>query len=56
MADATNEELIGQWKNQPAPLLPLLHAFHDRDVAPEGKSLSASNKNFDAVAKVLKAD
>ena len=31
MADATNEELIGQWKNQPAPLLPLLHAFHDRD-------------------------
>ena len=31
MADATNEELIEQWKNQPAPLLPLLHAFHDRD-------------------------
>ncbi|MDP6337784.1 MAG: xylose isomerase, partial [Verrucomicrobiota bacterium] len=32
------------------------YAFHDRDVAPEGKSLSASNKNFDAVAKVLKAE
>lgn len=31
MADATNEELIEQWKNQPAPLLPLLHTFHDRD-------------------------
>jgi len=31
MADATNEELIEQWKNEPAPLLPLLHAFHDRD-------------------------
>ena len=31
MADATNVELIEQWKNQPAPLLPLLHAFHDRD-------------------------
>ena len=31
------------------------YAFHDRDVAPEGKSLAASNKNLDAVAKVLKA-
>ena len=30
------------------------YAFHDRDVAPEGKSLAASNKNLDAVAKVLK--
>jgi xylose isomerase len=29
------------------------YAFHDRDVAPEGKSLSSSNKNLDAVAKVL---
>ena len=32
------------------------YAFHDRDVAPEGKSLAASNKNHDAVAKVLKAE
>ena len=32
------------------------YAFHDRDVAPEGKTLSASNKNLDAVAKVLKAE
>ena len=32
------------------------YAFHDRDVAPEGKSLAASNKNLDAVAKVLKAE
>ena len=32
------------------------YAFHDRDVAPEGKSLAASNKNIDAVAKVLKAE
>ena len=32
------------------------YAFHDRDVAPEGKSLSASNKNLDGVAKVLKAE
>ncbi|MEY2408183.1 MAG: xylose isomerase [Verrucomicrobiota bacterium] len=30
------------------------YAFHDRDVAPEGDSLSESNKNLDAVAKELK--
>jgi xylose isomerase len=30
------------------------YCFHDRDVAPEGRSLSESNKNLDAVAKVLK--
>jgi xylose isomerase len=29
------------------------YAFHDRDVAPEGATLSESNKNLDAVAKVL---
>ncbi|HYH68983.1 MAG TPA: xylose isomerase, partial [Urbifossiella sp.] len=29
------------------------YCFHDRDVAPEGKSLSESNKNLDAVAKKL---
>ena len=32
------------------------YAFHDRDVAPEGASLAESNKNFDAVAKVLKEE
>ena len=32
------------------------YCWHDRDVAPEGKTLSESNKNFDAVAKVLKAE
>ncbi|MFO0819328.1 MAG: xylose isomerase [Pirellulales bacterium] len=32
------------------------YAFHDRDVAPEGKTLSESNKNFDAVVKVLKEE
>ncbi len=32
------------------------YAFHDRDVAPEGKSLAESNKNLDAVVKVLKAE
>ncbi|MGI8966161.1 MAG: xylose isomerase [Limisphaerales bacterium] len=32
------------------------YAFHDRDVAPEGKNLGESNKNLDAVAKVLKEE
>jgi xylose isomerase len=32
------------------------YCWHDRDVAPEGKSLAESNKNLDAVAKVLKAE
>jgi xylose isomerase len=30
------------------------YAFHDRDVAPEGKTLSESNKNLDKVVKELK--
>jgi xylose isomerase len=30
------------------------YAFHDRDVAPEGATLAETNKNFDAVVKVLK--
>ncbi len=29
------------------------YAFHDRDVAPEGATLAESNKNLDAVVKVL---
>ena len=28
---ASNRELIAQWREEEAPLLPLLHAFHDRD-------------------------
>jgi xylose isomerase len=32
------------------------YAFHDRDVAPEGKTLADSNKNLDAVVKVLKEE
>src|SRR5690349_18890418 len=28
------------------------YAFHDRDVAPEGKTLAETNKNLDAVVKV----
>ena len=32
------------------------YCWHDRDVAPEGKTLAESNKNFDAVAKVLQEE
>jgi xylose isomerase len=32
------------------------YAFHDRDVAPEGANLAETNRNFDAVVKVLKAE
>ncbi len=32
------------------------YCFHDRDVAPEGKTLSDSHKNLDAVAKALKEE
>jgi xylose isomerase len=32
------------------------YAFHDRDVAPEGKTLRESNQNLDAVVKVLKEE
>jgi xylose isomerase len=32
------------------------YAFHDRDVAPEGKNLRESNKNLDAVVKTMKEE
>jgi xylose isomerase len=32
------------------------YCFHDRDVAPEGKSLAETNKNLDAVVKALKEE
>ena len=32
------------------------YAFHDRDVAPHGKTLSESNKHLDAVIKVLQEE
>jgi xylose isomerase len=32
------------------------YCFHDRDVAPEGASLAESNKNLDAVVRVLKEE
>jgi xylose isomerase len=32
------------------------YCFHDRDVAPEGKDLSETNRNLDAVVKALKEE
>jgi xylose isomerase len=32
------------------------YAFHDRDVAPEGKNLRETNTNLDAIVKILKAE
>jgi len=32
------------------------YCFHDRDVAPEGKDLRETNKNLDAIVKVLKEE
>lgn len=32
------------------------YAFHDRDVAPEGRNLRETNRNLDAVVKVLKEE
>jgi len=31
MQTPTDRELVDLWKDEPAPLLPLLHAFHNRD-------------------------
>jgi NADH-quinone oxidoreductase subunit F len=31
VTNPTDEELIERWRDAPAPLLPLLHALHDRD-------------------------
>src|SRR5205823_1171164 len=32
------------------------YAFHDRDVAPEGKNLAETNRNLDRIVKVLKSE
>jgi NADH-quinone oxidoreductase subunit F len=31
MPHPSDQELIDRWRQEPAPLLPILHAFHDRD-------------------------
>ena len=31
MPHPTDDEILSRWRDEPAPLLPVLHAFHDRD-------------------------
>ncbi len=31
MTDPSDRELLDRWRGEPAPLLPILHAFHERD-------------------------
>lgn len=31
MTPPSDQDLVARWRNEPAPLLPLLHAFHERD-------------------------
>ena len=31
MSSPTDRAIIDRWREEPAPLLPMLHAFHDRD-------------------------
>ena len=46
MPDPTNAELVGRWKDEPAPLLPLLHAFHERDGHLSEEALRAVSKGL----------
>ena len=42
----TDQDLVARWKDQPAPLLPLLHAFHDRDGHLSDDALRAVSKGL----------
>jgi len=42
----TNEEIIAHWSSEPAPLLPILHAFHDRDGYLSGEVLREVSKSL----------
>ena len=41
-----DRELIETWQDEPAPLLPLLHAFHDRDGYLAEDSIRAVSKGL----------
>lgn len=46
MSVPTNQDLIDCWKDQPAPLLPLLHAFHERDGFLSEEAIRAVSKGL----------
>ena len=41
MPNETTQALIDRWKDEPAPLLPMLHAFHNRDGYLSEESITA---------------
>lgn len=43
----TNQELIDRWSDEPAPLLPLLHAFHERDGFLSEQAIRSVSKGLD---------
>ncbi len=44
--EPTDLELIAPWKDEPAPLLPVLHAFHDRDGYLSDEALKAVSREL----------
>ena len=46
MPTPTDNALIARWKGEPAPLLPLLHAFHERDGYLSEQALRAVSKGL----------
>jgi NADH-quinone oxidoreductase subunit F len=47
MAHPSDADLIARWQREPAPLLPLLHAFHDRDGFVSEEATRAISKGLD---------
>ena len=43
---ATDQDLVARWKDEPAPLLPLLHAFYERDGYLSEESLRAVSRGL----------
>jgi NADH-quinone oxidoreductase subunit F len=47
MTVPTDHELTQRWRDEPAPLLPLLHAFHDRDGVLSDEALRQVSRALD---------
>ncbi len=46
MTFETNEQLLSRWRQEPSPLLPVLHAFHERDGYLSEESLESIAKGL----------
>lgn len=46
MSAPSDQELFGAWRGEPAPLLPLLHAFHERDGYLSERALDAISREL----------